>query len=528
LLSLLLLPSSSSSQLDLTACILLPASRLHTLLILDYWFVASEPPDPSLRILLLPAYALNQDIEGNKHWKNTVTAYTFGSLMSGIMANATSGYELPPLPSYTLTPRPSLIPYCSDVLLQLLMPIFAYWIVSGIFHILDTYDFFPQYRLHTPAEILKRNHVTRYEVVKDVVLQQFIQTIFGLVMAAFDPPEMIGKENYDIAMWAQRIRLAQRSIPVISAFIGVDAIKSSNKLYNSYPTLASILAGGRLSTTFESWELFAAKAIYHGVVPFVQFAIAIVIVDSWQYFLHRAMHMNKFLYTTLHSRHHRLYVPYAFGALYNHPLEGFMLDTLGTGVAYLATGMTIRQGLWFFTCSTIKTVDDHCGYAFPWDPLQHITSNNAAYHDVHHQSWGIKTNFSQPFFTFWDRVLGTVWTGGDVSARYERDRIAAQRKVDAEETSIASSVVNSPAIDESKAVRHAAASRKQVFDDKQDGGQRILNEGRREEIETKQMLLRSGRKKSKSGTFDPKSLSERMVGSLHGRTTSILHADGSR
>lgn len=346
-------------------------------------------------------------------------------------------------------------------------------------------------------------------------------------MAAFDPPEMTGKENYDVAVLAQRLRTAQRSIPGILAFVGVDAIKSSNKLYSNHPTLASVLAGGKMSSTFESWELLAAKTIYHGTVPFVQFIVAVVIVDSWQYFLHRAMHMNKFLYTTLHSRHHRLYVPYAFGALYNHPLEGFMLDTLGTGVAYLATGMTIRQGLWFFTCSTIKTVDDHCGYAFPWDPLQHITSNNAAYHDVHHQSWGIKTNFSQPFFTFWDRLLGTVWTGGDVSARYERDRIAAQKKIDADKTSAASSVINSPAIDEAKAARQAAASQRQVLNDKQDGGPRILDEETREEMETKQILLRSGRKKSKSGTFDPKLLSERMVGSLHGRTTGILHADGS-
>jgi sphinganine C4-monooxygenase len=85
----------------------------------------------------------------------------------------------------------------------------------------------------------------------------------------------------------------------------------------------------------------------------------------------------------------------------------------------------------FFAASTIKTVDDHCGYRLPWDPLQHLTSNNAGYHDIHHQSWGIKTNFSQPFFTFWDARLGTMWHG-DTTARYARDRKAAQFKADAE------------------------------------------------------------------------------------------------
>lgn len=87
--------------------------------------------------------------------------------------------------------------------------------------------------------------------------------------------------------------------------------------------------------------------------------------------------------------------------------------------------------MWFFTGSTIKTVDDHCGYALPFDPLQFITSNNASYHDIHHQSWGIKTNFSQPFFTIWDSLLGTMWKG-DVSLKYERQRKAAERKAEVE------------------------------------------------------------------------------------------------
>lgn len=83
--------------------------------------------------------------------------------------------------------------------------------------------------------------------------------------------------------------------------------------------------------------------------------------------------------------------------------------------------MSLRQGAFFFCFSTVKTVDDHCGYSLPWDPMQHITSNNAAYHDVHHQTWGIKTNFSQPFFTFWDRLLSTRYVGD----RAERERAKA-------------------------------------------------------------------------------------------------------
>lgn len=99
--------------------------------------------------------------------------------------------------------------------------------------------------------------------------------------------------------------------------------------------------------------------------------------------MHRTAHQITFLYRTIHSWHHRLYVPYSFGALYNHPIEGFVLDTCGSGIAHMMSGLTLRQATLFFVVSTLKTVDDHCGFAFPWDPLQHLFGNNADYHDIH-------------------------------------------------------------------------------------------------------------------------------------------------
>jgi len=49
---------------------------------------------------------------------------------------------------------------------------------------------------------------------------------------------------------------------------------------------------------------------------------------------------------------------------------------------------------------------------------------------------GLQTNFAQVYTTFWDRVLGTQWTGDDLSERYERGRRAAERALErnAEET----------------------------------------------------------------------------------------------
>lgn len=137
------------------------------------------------------------------------------------------------------------------------------------------------------------------------------------------------------------------------------------------------------------------------------------------------MHEVPWLYRNFHSHHHRLYVPYAFGALYNHWLEGLVLDSLGAALAEMATGMTVRQTVLLFGFASAKTVDDHSGYRLWWDPLQvrspsparpvsrspradlgsppspppyrlhqMLFANNADYHDIHHQSFGIKSNFS--------------------------------------------------------------------------------------------------------------------------------------
>ncbi|OMO82447.1 Fatty acid hydroxylase [Corchorus olitorius] len=138
-----------------------------------------------------------------------------------------------------------------------------------------------------------------------------------------------------------------------------------------------------------------------------QFVVGMLVMDTYLYFLHRYMHHNKFLYKHLHSRHHRLFVPYAFGAIYSHPLEGFLFDTVGGTLAFVISGMSPRTSIFFFSFGTIKAVDDHCAMVLPGNPLHLFFRNNAAYHDIHHQLHGGKYNFSQPFFVMWDKICGT-------------------------------------------------------------------------------------------------------------------------
>ncbi|KAL0912514.1 hypothetical protein M5K25_018492 [Dendrobium thyrsiflorum] len=200
-----------------------------------------------------------------------------------------------------------------------------------------------QYRLHTKAEEEKKNIVSKGTVVKGVLVQQAFQIAISLLLFTF--------KNSDVRSFIQR----QPSRYVI----------------------------------------------------FLQFIVAMVVMDTWQYFMHRLMHMNKFLYKHIHSKHHALVVPYPYGAMYNHLLEGLILDIIVGVLSFLVSGMTPRTAIYFFSFTAIKSVDDHSAMWLPGNLLHVFFNNNSAYHDIHHQLYGTKYNFSQPFFVTWDKILGT-------------------------------------------------------------------------------------------------------------------------
>ncbi|KAI3908623.1 hypothetical protein MKW92_037192 [Papaver armeniacum] len=143
-------------------------------------------------------------------------------------------------------------------------------------------------------------------------------------------------------------------------------------------------------------------------IQLLQFIVAMLVADAWQYFVHRYMHQNKFLYQHIHSVHHRVVVPYAFGTYYLHPLDG-LLDTFGGLASILISGMTTRTSVFFVSFSIIKAIDDHSGLWMPhYNLFQLIFPCNTAYHDIHHYELrGIKYNYSTLFFTFWDKLYGT-------------------------------------------------------------------------------------------------------------------------
>ena len=222
------------------------------------------------------------------------------------------GAFAPPVNTTLEATLPPLLPFMSDIWLSVVAPVVVYWVVSLFFHAVDTLDLWPQYRLHTPEEILRRNPASRYEVARDVIIQQVIQMLAGAFLAFQDPPQLTGREGHDVATWATRVRLAQRALPRVLGVLGLNATAISENVAGSHPLIAGALKGGHypflttelagsegvLVPAFAGWEMLAAKALYWVVVPGLQLFLAISILDTWQYFLHRLMHTNKWMYST--------------------------------------------------------------------------------------------------------------------------------------------------------------------------------------------------------------------------------------
>ncbi|KAL6660472.1 hypothetical protein ACP70R_001854 [Stipagrostis hirtigluma subsp. patula] len=167
----------------------------------------------------------------------------------------------------------------SDEALAIAVPIVVYWVYSALYMVLG--HSVDKYRLHPRQEEDSKNLVSKRDVVKGVLLQQLVQA----------------------AVAAAVFTLTGEGSSVEEAEDGGEVQVSSS---TSYLTVAR------------------------------QLVVAMAVLDGWQYAWHRYMHLNRFLYRHVHSWHHRLVVPYAFGAQYNHPAEGLLLDTLGGALAFLA------------------------------------------------------------------------------------------------------------------------------------------------------------------------------------------------
>ncbi|KAI4123419.1 MAG: hypothetical protein LQ338_005272 [Usnochroma carphineum] len=356
-------------------------------------------------------------------------------------SNTTTSSSVSSSPSCVLVPQEPILPWISDNVLAIVLPTIVYAVAGGFFHVLDTFDLFSDYRIHPSEDELKRNHVTRWECLRGVARYHVMAISIGLLLNHGNGPSMVGDESCKIQQAATAIRNARDLIPLLLNTIGIDAKQLSHVVRGSSTALAHFIGGASYvpipdatfhdrshSNGFTALELTLAKLFIRILRPAVQYLGALVVVDTWIYFTHRLCHVNRTLYRLVHAQHHRIYVSYAYGAVYAHWLESLFLDILSFVLAGEIAQLTPRQSMLFGSAATVKTISDHCGYVFPWDPFGWVNGNGAGFHDLHHQSWGLKYNYST-YTVFWDNLLGTTWADKQgAEKRYRRVRDLTREK----------------------------------------------------------------------------------------------------
>ncbi|XP_058608039.1 cholesterol 25-hydroxylase-like protein 1, member 2 isoform X2 [Onychostoma macrolepis] len=126
-----------------------------------------------------------------------------------------------------------------------------------------------------------------------------------------------------------------------------------------------------------------------------------------QYFIwHFLHHKIRWLYVTFHAIHHNYSAPFA---LATQCLSGWELVTVGfwTTLNPILLRCHLLTTWMFMVVHVYVSVEDHCGYDFPWSTSRLIpfgVYGGPSKHDVHHQK--PNTNFA-PHFSHWDKLFGT-------------------------------------------------------------------------------------------------------------------------
>lgn len=221
------------------------------------------------------------------------------------MSNSTHCHGSPPIPTYTLSPVAPLSPFISDIHLSLLIPLVTYWTLGLFFQFLDKTGGLQQYRIHTSAESETRNHISGAGCLRGVLLNQLLQTLLGIAAGWRAEADVHGDEMFQVAVWAARTRVLWQSLPSALAVLAIDTGKFTESLPTHSVGLGDLLTRCTQGGSFSAWELRMGEAIYYIAILCFQFILAVLISDSWQYFGHRWMHSNRFMYSKyLHVKAH--------------------------------------------------------------------------------------------------------------------------------------------------------------------------------------------------------------------------------
>ncbi|XP_039994469.1 cholesterol 25-hydroxylase-like protein isoform X1 [Xiphias gladius] len=167
-----------------------------------------------------------------------------------------------------------------------------------------------------------------------------------------------------------------------------------------------------LSLVHCHWKPANSPALAPGLPSVATDVLACLLLFDLQYFLwHLLHHKVSWLYRFFHMEHH-------------YHTASFSLMTEDTGVwetlslSFFSAlnpallGCHPLTEMLFFVTNIYLSVEAHSGYELPWSPHRLVPFGlygGVRHHDLHHLKF--KVNYA-PYFTHWDRLLGTLRTEG--------------------------------------------------------------------------------------------------------------------
>lgn len=178
---------------------------------------------------------------------------------------------------------------------------------------------------------------------------------------------------------------------------------------------------------FLAWPLLRLTGVHAGPLPawYIiagQVLLFIYLDDFLYYWMHRALHTNRFLYKKVHGVHHRVFVPWAITAHYMHPIEFVLTGSLALLGPVLLGAHVVTVWIWI-AFRQWEAAEGHCGYSFPWNPSHLIPFyGGVEYHDFHHAKF--HGNYSG-FLGYLDGIFGSYSKGyKERLAEKKRERVA--------------------------------------------------------------------------------------------------------
>lgn len=123
---------------------------------------------------------------------------------------------------------------------------------------------------------------------------QVMQTLVGLLLGAITSEENLDHSCLELSLWERRIQ----SVLLLS----MSAIATKN-LSPTHAVVPWPSADLTLSLEYYTYIGQAARVFYHWIMPLLRFYIALWLADTWVFFVHRAEHSNRWLYSEYRSHY---------------------------------------------------------------------------------------------------------------------------------------------------------------------------------------------------------------------------------